>query len=187
MPTPAWKKAKYNKIWFPGETLSLALGQGNLQATPIQLLNLMAIIANEGKTVKPHLLKHSVNQRQKIPFTEEAQTVSSIPNEHFQVLKKAMWKVVNETGGTGANAAVANFDVCGKTGTAQLVTFQNDSDRKKTNLINAWFAGFAPRNKAEVAVIVLVEQAGAGGDQAAPIAKKLFEAYKARGRRLDPT
>ena len=76
--------------------------------------------------------------------------------------------------------------MCGKTGTAQLITFRNDSDRKDTRLMNAWFAGFAPKNNPEVVVVVLVEHAGGGGVNAAPIAREILEAYFSSHDRIDP-
>ena len=98
-----------------------------------------------------------------------------------------MWKVVNELNGTGSKAAVDGFDVCGKTGTAQLITFRKEEDHENDSYKNAWFAGFAPKRDARVAIMVLVEKAGAGGAAAAPIAKKLLEAYRKRLSSEDPT
>ncbi len=187
MPTPQWKKRRFNQIWFPGETLSLSIGQGNLQATPLQLVRLMALIATEGKAPTPHFLLKTLEDGEEKKSRFPATRIDSISTRHFQLLKSAMWRVVNQDHGTGANAKVPGFDVCGKTGTAQLITFNKETDHKRDAYTNAWFAGFAPMDKAEVAIIVLVEQAGAGGDKAAPIARALLEAYKATRPKVNPT
>lgn len=187
MPSPEWKKKRFNQIWFPGETLSLSIGQGNLQATPLQLVRLMTIIAAEGRAPTPHFLLKSVDNGVERRPRFAVNQIESISPRHFQLLKTAMWRVVNQNHGTGANAKVPGFDVCGKTGTAQLITFNTESDHEQDAYMNAWFAGFAPLERAEVAIIVLVEQAGGGGDKAAPIARRLLEAYKAHRDKENPT
>lgn len=187
VPTRAWKKERYKQVWFPGETLSVAIGQGSLQTTPMQLLGLMAAIGSDGKVPRPHLLLKSGKNQNFKPGELTARTIPGIKAEHYRLMRRAMWKAVNQSEGSGARARVEDFDVCGKTGSAQLVTFTNEADRKEDALVNAWFAGFAPRDKTEVAIVVLVEQAGHGGSNAAPIAKIMLEAYKKRKAEMDPT
>lgn len=187
VPTPDWKRERLNEIWYPGSTLNMAIGQGNLQTTPLQLLVLMSGIATEGKMPVPHLLHKIRIDGELQPFTTRYQTLDGVPEEYWNVLKQAMWKVVNDSSGTGTLARVKDFDVCGKTGTAQLRSFTSESEHKIDALKNAWFAGFAPLNDPEVAIVVLVEQAGAGGANAAPIAKTLLEAYKKQRAEVDPT
>ncbi len=177
VPSPDWKKKKYNKIWFPGETLSLSIGQGDLQITPIQMLRLMAIIANDGIAINPHFLKSFSTKGQQHASQAEVFAVKDISPSFFRLIKHAMWRTINEDFGTGSQAQIPGFDVCGKTGTAQKITFRSDDERKEKRYQNAWFTGFAPYKNPEVAVVVLVESAGHGGEAAAPIARKILEAY----------
>lgn len=187
VPTREWKREQAGRVWYPGETLSVSIGQGDLLVTPIQLLKFMATVATAGRQTTPHLLlKHGKNEQFLVNEVEQ-QMFDKIPDEHYGLVKHAMWSVVNSSDGTGSRARVKDFDVCGKTGTAQLITFTNESQHKNDDFKNAWFAGFAPRDQARVAVVVLVEQAGAGGAQAAPIAKLLFEAYKKRYWSMEPS
>jgi len=177
VPSPAWKKEKYQKIWFPGENLSFSIGQGDLQITPIQMLRFMALIANDGMAVNPHLLKtYSVGKKRHV-FQADIFEAKGFSPSFFKLIRHAMWRTINEDFGTGSRAHIPGFDVCGKTGTAQKITFRTDEDRKEKKYQNAWFSGFAPYREPEVAVVVLVESAGHGGEAAAPIARQILEAY----------
>ncbi len=187
VPTPAWKRKRTGQIWYPGQTLSVSIGQGSLQTTPLQLLSLMATVANEGRVVKPQLLFKSRMGHESQLHVPQTKDVEGMTEAYFHLVKDALWQVVNQEKGTGSAARVADFDVCGKTGTAQLITFSSEADHKVDRYKNAWFAGFAPRDKTEVAIVVLVEQAGAGGAKAAPIAKVLLEAYSRKRKEVDPT
>ncbi|CAM2066268.1 penicillin-binding protein 2 [Sulfidibacter corallicola] len=188
VPTPRWKKQRSGKIWYPGETLSVSIGQGSLQTTPLQLLSMMSTVASEGQVIQPHLLLKSRLNETVVPNEGRKKHISTMEREYFRLVKQALWRVVNKEQGTGSRAQVPGFDVCGKTGTAQLITFSSEAEHKIDKYKNAWFAGFAPRDEAEVAIVVLVEHAGAGGAKAAPIAKILLEAYQARkNKKVDPT
>ena len=187
VPTPEWKKKTQNQIWYPGDTLNLTIGQGDLLSTPIQVVQLMAALANEGQLVTPRFLLSRTDQGKETRFPVKTQPIQGIPRHHYQLLKEAMWRVVNDPSGTGNSAKVDGFDVCGKTGTAQLITFTREEDHEIDAYKNAWFAGFAPRDEARVAIMVLVERAGAGGANAAPIARILLEAYMRSLKGVDPT
>ncbi|CAM2006863.1 penicillin-binding protein 2 [Acanthopleuribacter pedis] len=187
VPTPAWKRKRTGEIWYPGQTLSVSIGQGSLQTTPLQLLSMMATVANDGRVVRPHLLyKSRLGMESKLHVPESGAVEGMMP-EYYTLVKTALWQVVNKEKGTGSTARVAGFDVCGKTGTAQLITFSSEADHKVDRYKNAWFAGFAPRENTEVAIVVLVEQAGAGGAKAGPVAQKLLEAYARKKKEVDPT
>ena len=97
-----------------------------------------------------------------------------------EVVKKGMWQAVN-AGGTAGGTAIAGFDVCGKTGTAQVASTERAG---KKNQDNAWFMGFAPRDNPEIAMVVLTENAGFGGRHSVPRAKPIFESYYRRTRGL---
>lgn len=187
VPSPHWKNQQLGEIWYPGETLSFAIGQGDLQATPLQLLQLMALIAGDGTAKIPHLIKKYRRWDAVTPAPLKERKPCDIPAHCFDVVKAAMWRVVNLDDGTGSKAAIPGLDVCGKTGTAQLITFTNDAGEREDRFKNAWFAGFAPRQNPEVAVIVLVEHASAGGLNAAPIARQILNAYFRKKERSDPS
>ncbi|MCB1050584.1 MAG: penicillin-binding protein 2 [Acidobacteria bacterium] len=184
VPSPKWKQQTTGKPWYSGETLNMAIGQGNVQVTPIQLVKMMAIIASEGHCPQPHILKGLEHQGEEQPFEPTISRCSTIETEHFTTVKTAMWQVVNRPSGTGSAAAIPGFDVCGKTGTAQLLTFRSEADRKLERNMNAWFAGFAPLDNPQVAILVLVEQVGAGSTKAAPIAREVLSAYFLKYGRL---
>lgn len=181
MPSKAWKRENRQAMWYPGETLSVAIGQGALNVTPLQLTVLMAAIASEGTVPKPHFLLQSKQGKSVQSFERGTRKVKDIPAEYYRMMKEAMWRVVNKDRGTGSKARVPGMNVCGKTGTAQLIDFEKENDDDyEDKYLNAWFAGFAPRDEPQVALIVLVEQSGHGGYRAAPIAKLLFETWRDR-------
>jgi len=185
VPTRDWKRARYNKMWYPGETLSVVIGQGALLVTPVQLVVFMATVADDGRIPTPHFMSKYGKNANYDYFDHQPRRIDGIPEEYYDILKSGMWQVVNHARGTGTAAAVKDYDVCGKTGTAQLINFDSDSDTKDKAFLNAFFAGFAPRYKPEVAIMVLVEQAGAGGQEAAPIAGRLFTNYRQRFHKLE--
>jgi penicillin-binding protein 2 len=187
IPNRAWKRKRYNEPWYPGETSSVAIGQGAILATPLQLVTLMSTIATDGQIPTPHFMAKIGGDGADRAYQPARRLVEGIEPELFHTLQEAMWAVVNDPHGTGKAAKVEGFDVCGKTGTAQLINFTTEEDHENTDFLNAWFAGFAPRFEPRIAVIVLVEQAGAGGLRAAPIAKELFEAYRRAPVKVDPT
>ncbi|HOM98770.1 MAG TPA: penicillin-binding protein 2 [Acidobacteriota bacterium] len=174
VPSPRWKQLELRQPWFLGETISVAIGQGALTVTPVQLARAIAAVATG------RLTSLRVASQQK----EESRALGIAP-EHLDEIREAMWQVVNQ-GGTGGSARVAGFDVCGKTGTAQLVrreTWEKLSEEDQARFApNAWFVGFAPRNEPRIVVTVIVQQGGSGGGQAAPIAGEVLrEAYSLYG------
>ena len=169
-PDRSYLNAKYGERgWTQGYLLNLAIGQGDLLVTPLQMAFFAMIIANEGKAQKPHLVHQiidpvSLNETLNLP---DSIRVSGIGQSTFEVIKKAMSRVVQGVGGTAKAAAVKGVEVCGKTGTAE-----NPHGEP-----HAWFIGFAPRAQPEVAFAVLVENGGSGSAVAAPIAGKVLRAY----------
>jgi len=183
VPDDAWKRRTRNEQWYPGETISVSIGQGALEVTPIQMAVFASVIGNGGTFYRPHLLisrevRGGVEEATKPP--EVLGKVNLKPST-LQVVKEAMWEVVNQ-GGTGTKAAIPGKDVCGKTGTAQVVKASAGvKSEKLAEAIrdNAWFVGFAPRDHPRIAFAVFVERGGHGGEAAAPIAQtvmlKFFE------------
>ncbi|NOX90305.1 MAG: penicillin-binding protein 2 [Calditrichaeota bacterium] len=162
----------FNKIygengWTKGNLANLAIGQGELLTTPLQIAQFAMILANRGLYHRPHLVDHIYNyQTQKtIYFPVQSKYVVGVSSEVFDVVREGMHQVVN--GGTGWLGKVPGIDMAGKTGTAQ----NPHGDP------HAWFMAFAPYYHPEVAIAVMVENAGSGGGVAAPIGRKFLEMY----------
>ncbi len=182
--TSAWKKERTGESWQRGETLSVAIGQGFNETTPIQICRLYATIANGGILYRPLLVERIVNPNGKTvrEFTPEPIGRFDDPDGVFKIIRAALVQAVNDKHGTGGRAALAGITVAGKTGTSQVVhtsRFEGfkAKDIPKKYRDHAWFACFAPADKPEVAMAVLVEHGGHGGSVAAPIAHKVLQKY----------
>jgi penicillin-binding protein 2 len=166
-----------------------AFGQGMNASTPAQLLRYVAGLANGGHMRTPHLLLRAVpgidrNGVEHIEAKYEDNNMFEVPmsEEIHKVVVDGMYGVVNE-GGTGGRARVEGFDVCGKTGTAQVASKDKAGDKNKDH---AWFISFAPRDKPEICSVILTENSGQGGTYSAPRAQVLYEDYYRRTRGLGP-
>ncbi len=170
-PDPEWKRETRNTNWFPGETISVSIGQGPITVTPLQIAYHTTLFANRGKKVRPHLI---------LSDSKEIFSLSeNIDPFYFEDVIEGMWKAVNEQG-TARAARVEGFDVCGKTGSTQVVSSEAAERLAKRGSeikTHSWFTGFAPRAIPEITVTVIVEFGGMGGSTAAPIARKLFQLY----------
>ncbi|MBM3786629.1 MAG: penicillin-binding protein 2, partial [Acidobacteria bacterium] len=169
LPSSKWKARTLRQQWVPGDTISVAIGQGYLAMTPLQLAVMTGGIANGGIWHKPHLVKDPNR-------IEPRKAELNLDNVNRVIY--GMYGVVNQ-GGTGGVARLPGVEVCGKTGTAQLASNQllkSSSRLAKEMIDNAWFVAFAPRVNPEIVVAVLFE-AGAHGDQAAPIARDVMKIY----------
>jgi len=178
VPTPSQKARTQREPWYAGDTPPVAVGQGALTVTPIQLARAIGGIAMGGVWHTPHLVKNdSVAAR-----TTEAQ----FDPAHLQEVIDAMCGVVNE-GGTGAPAAIPGIELCGKTGTAQLASLDKakaEAARHGLNLKeNAWFVGFAPRRAPEIVVVALFDHGGVG-QYAATIVRDVVKCYFDKKTRL---
>jgi len=185
IPTTRWKLEKRNEAWLAGETISASIGQGFNLVTPLQQALMTATVANGGILLKPHLVKRiegAGGEVRRIIDPEIVGRINARP-ENLELIRDALRGVVNEDRGTGRGARMDNIVVSGKTGTAQVVHLRVTEDTENDDEIpyqfrdHAWFVAFAPYEKPEVAVAVLVEHGGHGGSAAAPLAKKLLEAY----------
>ena len=185
VPSEEWKRQVRGEPWYPGETISLAIGQGPILVTPIQLARAMGIIAT-GRSPRLHLLKGDIQQGS--PAGRELFSPTFAP-ENLQTIRDAMWSVVNE-GGTGQGARLANYQVAGKTGTAQTISLSTREKLSESELEgledNAWFVGFAPRDDPEIIVAVIVQRGGSGGSAAAPLAREIFRLYHAKYKSRGP-
>ena len=185
-PSRDWK-AKVNPkdpTWRDYDTAAAAIGQG-IAITPLQMLRMVAGVAVGGEMMTPHLFLEGMagidrfgGERPEVRYVDERKfTVSTSPEIH-DVVTRAMWGVVNENG-TGGRARVEGFDVSGKTGTAQVASKSRAGEKHKDH---AWFVSFAPRAKPELTSVVLVENSGFGGVQAAPRAAAIYQTYYQRTR-----
>ena len=181
VPDPQWKREVRKERWQPGETISVSIGQGPLMVTPLQVALYTSIIANRGKKVTPHLL-NSQSLAGKRVFSEK--DAVDIELSTFETVIQGMWEVVNK-GGTGWAANVKGFDICGKTGSTQLISTEKDKEKKveeeeeeEESKTHSWFTGFAPRDNPKIVVTVIIEYGGMGGATAAPLARKLFNSYR---------
>jgi penicillin-binding protein 2 len=180
IPTSEWKQKRFGKRWFHGETLPVAIGQGAVLLTPIQMASMTATIANEGTIYRPHLVKRIVDADGKTLHETKAEIIgtAAFSKESFRLVKQGMLAVVNEPGGTGAVARLYDVKVAGKTGTSQVVKLR-DSKRGTPYqfLDHALFVAFAPFEKPEIAVAVVVEHGEHGGSAAASVANRILRAY----------
>jgi penicillin-binding protein 2 len=180
IPTSEWKQKRFGKRWYHGETLPVAIGQGAVLMTPIQLVSMAATIANEGTIYRPHLVKRIVDA-DGITLRETKSEIigtAPFPKESFRLVKLGMLAVVNEPGGTGAIARLYDVKVAGKTGSSQVVKMRDGKNNSKYQYRDhALFVAFAPFEKPEIAVAVVVEHGEHGGSAAAPIVGRILRAY----------
>ncbi len=170
VPDTAWKREARGARWYPGETISVAIGQGPFLVTPLQMARALAAVANGGYLVQPHLRRRPIR-----PMTNSIK----VSSESLTLVRHALWAVVNDRG-TGTAARLEGIDVAGKTGTVQVVeqkTWVDSEDLPFKHRDHAWFVSFAPSTDPELVVVVFVEHGGKGSKAAAPIARALYEKY----------
>jgi penicillin-binding protein 2 len=187
LPSPEWKTKRFRRPeqqkWYPGETISIGIGQGYNSYTPIQLAQAMATLANGGTVYRPRLVAYVDNPRTGERKHLEPEIVRRIGAraDHIEFVKRAMAGVNKE--GTGARAfAGAQYTSGGKTGTAQVIAMkQNEKyDEKKVaerHRDHSWFIAFAPLDKPRIAMAIIVENGGFGARAAAPIARTMLDYY----------
>ncbi len=163
--------------WFLGDTMNFAIGQGYVATTPIQMANMMAQVANNGIRYKPHLVREvrdiASAKNSQIIQSEAVSEIKASP-DFWNSLQHALAEVVLH--GTAAGARLENESLAGKTGSAEHGTKKDGNGHfdKKTH---AWFVGYSPVESPRIAICVLLEDAGHGGDFAAPVAKELLNHY----------
>ncbi len=186
MPSREWKRRAKNQPWFPGETLIAGIGQGAVLTTPLQLANATAAISMQGTRYVPHLVR-SVDAPD---FSAQTIIQPQIAG-NYEVKKKLNWEhvikgmknVVHGIRGTAHRIGrKAPYEIAGKTGTAQVFTIAQDEEYEEKNVVkklrdHALFIGFAPIDDPKIAIAVIVENGGHGSSVAAPIARKMMDAY----------
>jgi penicillin-binding protein 2 len=170
--TPQWSQEVRGTPWYPGEAVSVSIGQGPILTTVVQLAHAFAILANNGRLVTPHLVAGPRNDPDE-PIVNP---------EHLKYVTDALDKVVH--GATGTARRLARLPMAGKTGTAQVAKLQEGvaaADLDPSLRHHAWFVGWAPLDKPELVVAVIVEHGGDGGSVAAPVAARIVEQYLGLG------
>jgi len=169
VPSEEWSQRVNHHKWYPGSTISVAIGQGAVMVTPIQLARMITAVANGGNLIQPHLLKNATGLKTgSFPLSEE--TVEKVTD--------GMWGVVNEPDGTTSGLVkLQNIDFSGKTGTAQVQSFDLQRKLGKHLKENGWFVGYAPRRNPDIVVAALVQAGGWGSTSAAPIVRDVVKAY----------
>jgi penicillin-binding protein 2 len=185
IPTSEWKKKRFGVPWQSGETLSIAIGQGYNVTTPIQLAVMIAAVANEGTRYKPKFIKGIETPEGRIIDEPKAEILDrfTIGKRNIEIVKNGLWKVVNSQRGTAWRSKIDGIEMCGKTGTAQVVgrkkgeTERSEKGRPAHLRPHAWFVAYAPAQDPKIAVSVIVEHGEHGSSAAAPIAKEMIKAY----------
>jgi penicillin-binding protein 2 len=187
VPSTEWKKTTSEPKWYPGETISVSIGQGQVSVTPISLAVMMMTVANGGTRFTPHVVK-AVDEGQGWQPVPPPPPQSSVKMKKSTIdaLHEGLWMVVNAAG-TGGRAKIEGFNVAGKTGTAQVISLTGAKVAKGKIDVrdHGWFVFFAPHDKPEVAGAIFAEHAE-HGYLGAPIAKYAMETYfaKKEGRPL---
>jgi len=191
VPSTQWKaQHTKEKKWYAGETISVAIGQGQVSVTPISLAVYTATLANGGTRVTPHLVRAIDDGHGMKPVpSPPPQSQVEVTAEKLQAIRDGMWLVVNGGAGTARRAMIPGKDVCGKTGTAQVISNTGRSAARTTKNLrdHGWFTFFAPRDNPEIAGVVFLEH-GIHSANAASVAKHILDVYfaKKEGRPLPP-
>ncbi|GLZ84192.1 peptidoglycan glycosyltransferase [Metapseudomonas resinovorans] len=181
MPSRDWKRARYRQAWYPGETLILGIGQGYMQSTPLQLAQAVALMANRGKWIRPHLAK-TIEGRPPIDPSPMPDIILRDP-KYWDAGRNGMEQVVHGARGTAHKVGASSvYRIAGKSGTAQVVAIKQGEkyDRSKVqerHRDHALFVAFAPAEDPKIAVAVMVENGESGSGVAAPVVKQVMDAW----------
>jgi penicillin-binding protein 2 len=182
VPSTAWKQQRYGEKWYAGETISVAIGQGQVSVTPASLAVMISTVANGGTRVTPHLIR-AVDDGGgwKIATPPAVANKVLFRPTTLAALHEGLWMVVNAHG-TGGRARIPGRDVAGKTGTAQVISIRGRQAARGTDRDlrdHGWFVFFAPRDNPEIAGVIFGEH-NEHGYLGAPIAKHVIETYFAK-------
>jgi len=192
LPGKAWKQRVHHMPWFPGETIITGIGQGYTLVTPLQLAEITAELSNRGLRYKPHLLRGMVEpgDDKLVVHQDPPTTAVTMDNpNNWTIVINAMTKVITGLHGTARSISHnLKYTIAGKTGTAQVAGMKQSEEGPEDKNIpkklrdHALFIAFAPTDKPKIAVAVVVEHGGHGGSTAAPIARKVMDAYLLGGK-----
>ncbi|NTS78417.1 penicillin-binding protein 2 [Catenovulum sp. SM1970] len=185
MPSQGWKRARWRQPWYAGDTISIGIGQGYWTATPLQIALSTSVLANRGQFFEPKLLaamQHPNGEIERVPEQDRPPLVLK-DDSHWQTIIDAMDNTLNKENGTAYKAFKdAKYRAAGKTGTAQIISIAQDAEYDADAIDerfrdNALFVAFAPIEKPEIVVAVIMENVGGGSSNAAPVARKLMDHY----------
>ncbi len=184
LPSREWKKRARRLPWYPGETVIMGIGQGYFLTTPLQLAAATAAIANNGTYHTPRIVDYiqTRNQDDQTPITDPSSQIAKIDEHNWEDVRAAMTHVTEGLRGTAKRIRNDNYRIAGKTGTAQVFTVKQDEEYEEDkishkNRDHALFVAYAPVEDPQIAIAVIVENGGHGGSIAAPIAKKIMDAW----------
>ena len=182
VPSEEWARTKRGARWYPSETISVAIGQGPILVTPLQVARAISGLIEGGRLPTPHLFLASLDPRSGVRLRYDSPPRQSLPldSRKLALVKDGMWAVLNEPGGTAFGSRIPGLESGGKTGTVQVVSrnavLRAGVDKSRFE-DHAWFTAFAPVNDPKIVVVVFVEHGGHGGAAAAPIARRLLAKY----------
>lgn len=186
MPTAEWKRKRYNKFWYPGDTVNVGIGQGFFTATPLQLAHATATLSKRGHGYRPHLLRStriSRNLPEKLASVQQLSTIGATKLRFWDDVIHGMTNVVHGAHGTARRTSVgAKYRFAGKTGTAQVFGIAQNKTYNAKKLAkklhdHSLFVAFAPVKNPRIALAIIAENAGGGSKVAAPMARILLDTY----------
>jgi penicillin-binding protein 2 len=193
MPSPEWKRRRLGDRWYPGETVSVSIGQGYDLVTPLQLAVAYAALANGGRVLRPRIALRVESRDGKAveEFPPEVLSQLELTQPHVEAVLRGLEAVVSEPGGTGGRSRVPGVRVGGKTGTSQVVSLDRTKGLAERDIPiryrdHGWFVAFAPVEAPEIVVSVFVEHGLHGSSAAAPIAQRVLQRFFEKTGRIAP-
>jgi penicillin-binding protein 2 len=184
LPSREWKRRTKRQPWYPGETVIAGIGQGYFLTTPLQLATATAALANNGHLVTPHIVDYieSRSDHSKNPIPPHMEQIPIQSQDNWDDVHSAMLHVVNSLRGTAKRIQTDFYSIAGKTGTAQVFTVGQEEEYEEENVSkknrdHALFIAYAPAEDPQIAIAVVVENGGHGGSTAAPVARKVMDAF----------
>ncbi len=182
VPSTAWKRERLKQPWYPGETISVAIGQGATTVTPLQLVNAYAALANGGRLWTPQVVRQVVDLDGRVVRERQRRLLGRTPTtpETRAAIMRGLVGVVEDKKGTAYGHRLKEIRMAGKTGTAQVGKLYSVKEEQSIPWFlrdHAWFVAVSPDEEAEIAVVALVEHGGHGGTAAAPVVRQVIERY----------
>jgi len=184
VPTVKWKRVNYSESWVTGDTYNMSIGQGFVLATPLQVLNSAATVANGGTLYRPQIVREIIDSQGEVVQAFAPDVIRQLPvsEEHINTVRQGMRAAVAGPGATAWNINVPGVAVAGKTGTAEYFSDRNkdgipDRDRDGNLPTHAWFTAFAPYENPEIAIVVFIFGGGEGSASAVPVASEILNYY----------
>ncbi|MBT0086409.1 penicillin-binding protein 2 [Vibrio alginolyticus] len=197
MPTRDWKMSRHKTPWYKGDTIPVGIGQGYWTATPMQIAKATSVLVNEGEVIAPHLLKATIENGN--DFEEQKTTeyvtyppIKNVPKKYWDMAKEGMRRVNHGTRGTARRSFYKmNYETAGKSGTAQVFGLGENEEYNADEIAehlrdHALFTGFAPFDDPKVVVTVVLENAGGGSSNGAPVVRKIFDRVVLGPEEIEP-